>query len=148
MYPHLTKIQKINYFHSLLREDALQANIEDSNKNSSDDIITIFKRCFGDHLSMAKARNEWDALKFVTSKQKLTRIPTYTSKKAKEAFAAEAQQFVVDKPYNDLVLHLERKMKLNGLGAPGELTLVPLNKIDTTQPQAKTKPTDSGIQNT
>ena len=36
MYPHLTEIQKINYFHSLLRGDALQAfcNIEDTKKDS------------------------------------------------------------------------------------------------------------------
>ena len=69
-------------------------------------------------------------------------------KNAKEALGAEAQHFVVDKPYNDLVLHLERKIKLNGLGAPGEVTFVALNNIDTTQPQAETKPTDNGTQNT
>ena len=45
MYPHLTEIQKINYFHSLLRGDALQAfcNIEDTKKDSLDEIMTIFK---------------------------------------------------------------------------------------------------------
>ena len=50
MYPHLTEIQKINYFHSLLRGDALQAfcNIEDTKKDSHDEIMTIFKRRFGD----------------------------------------------------------------------------------------------------
>ena len=69
MYPHLTEIQKINYFHSLLRGDALQAfcNIEDS----LDEIMTIFKRRFGDYLSMAKPRCEWDALKFDPSTHKL-----------------------------------------------------------------------------
>ena len=65
MYPHLTELQKINYFHSLLRGDALQAfcNIEDSKKDSLDEIMTIFKRRFGDYLSMAKARCEWDVAK-------------------------------------------------------------------------------------
>ena len=68
---------------------------------------------------------------------------------AKEAFGSEAQQFIdkaiyakmpdhvkkilnraylEDKPYNDIVLHLEREMRLNGLGAPDEVTLVPLKK--------------------
>ena len=44
MYPHLTEIQRINYFHSLLRGDALQAfrNIEDTKKDSLDEIMTIF----------------------------------------------------------------------------------------------------------
>ena len=73
MYPHLTEPQKINYFYSLLRGDALQAfcNIEDSKKESLDDILTIFKRRFGDFLSMAKARCEWDSLKFDPATQKL-----------------------------------------------------------------------------
>ena len=72
-------------------------------------------------------------------------------KTAKEAFGSEAQRFIdkaiyakmpdhvktilnsaylEDKPYNDIVLHLEREMRLNGLGAPDETTLVPLNTVD------------------
>ena len=60
MYPHLTEIQKLNYFHSLLRGDALQAfcNIEDTKKDLLDEIMTIFKRRFEDYLSMAKTRCE------------------------------------------------------------------------------------------
>ena len=162
MYPHLTEIQKINYFHSLLRGDALQAicNIEDSKKDSLDEIITIFKRRFGDYLSMAKAR--WDALKFDPSTQKL-------QKTAKEAFGSEAQQFIdkaiyaqmpdhvkkilnrtylEDKPYNDIVLHLEREMRLNGLGAPDEVTLVPLNKIEPAQTKTEPKPAETTAQTT
>ena len=38
--------------------------------------------------------------------------------------------YLEDKPYNDIVLHLEREMRLNGLGAPDETTLVPLNSVD------------------
>ena len=50
MYPNLTEIQKVNYFHSLLRVDALQAfcKKEDTKKELLDEIMTIFKRCFGD----------------------------------------------------------------------------------------------------
>ena len=154
MYPHLTKPQKINYFHSLLRGDALQAfcNIEDSKKDSLDDIMTIFKRRFGDYLSMAKARCEWDSLKFDPTTQKLHEFLDVLQKTANEAFSSEAQQFIdktiyakmpdhvkkilnraylEDKPYNDIVLHLEREMRLNGLGAPDEVTLVPLKKNKT-----------------
>ena len=171
MYPHLTEIQKINYFHSLLRGDALQAfcNIEDSKKDSLDEIMTIFKRRFGDYLSMAKARCEWDALRFDPSTQRLHEFLDILQKTAKEAFGAEAQQFIdkaiyakmpdhvkkilnraylEDKPYNDIVLHLEREMRLNGLGAPDEVTLVPLNKIEPTPPKTETKPTETTTQNT
>ena len=72
-------------------------------------------------------------------------------KTAKEAFGSEAQKFIdkaiytkmpdhvkkilnraylKDKPYNDIILHLEREMRLNGLSAPDETTLVPLNTVD------------------
>ena len=73
MYLHLTEPQKINYFHSLLRGDALKAfcNIEDSTKDSLDEIMAIFKRRFGDYLSMTKARCEWVSLKFDPATQKL-----------------------------------------------------------------------------
>ena len=70
---------------------------------------------------------------------------------AEEAFGSEAQKFIdkaiyakvpdhirkilnraylEDEPYNDIVLHLEREMRINGLGAPDETTLVPLNTVD------------------
>ena len=171
MYPHLTEIQKINYFHSLLRGDALQAfcNIEDTKKDSLDEIMTIFKRRFGDYLSMAKARCEWDELKFDPSNQKLHEFLDVLQKTAKEAFGSEAQQFIdkakyakmpdhvkkilnraylEDKPYNDIVLHLEREMRLNGLGAPDEVNLVPLNKVEPAPPNTESKQADNTTQNT
>ena len=40
--------------------------------------------------------------------------------------------YLEDKPYNDIVLHLEREIGLNGLGTPDEVTPVPLNKIEPT----------------
>ena len=79
-------------------------------------------------------------------------------KTAKEAFGSEAQKFIdkaiyakmpdhvkkilnraylEDKPYNDIVLHLEREMRLNGLGTPDETTLVPLNTVDVVPPEPK-----------
>ena len=169
MYPHLTEIQKINY--SLLRGYALQAfcNIEDSTKDSLDEIMTIFKRQFGDYLSMAKARCEWYALKFDPSTQKLHEFLDTLQKTAKKAFGTEAQQFIdkaiyakmpdhvkkmlnraylEDKPYNDIVLHLEREMRLNGLGTPDEVTLVPLNKIEPAPTKTDTKSVETTTQNT
>ena len=114
MYPHLTEIQKINYFHSLLRGDALQAfrNIEDSKTDSLDEIMTIFKRRFGDYLSMAKARCEWDALKFDPSTQKLHEFLDVLQKIAEEAFGSEAQQFIDKAIYAKMPHHV--KKILNG----------------------------------
>ena len=171
MYPHLTEPQKSNYFHSLLRGDALQAfcNIEDSKKDSLDDIMTIFKRRFGDFLPMAKARCEWDSLKSDPATQKLHEFLDVLQKTAKQAFGSEAQQFIdkaiyakmpdhvkkilnraylEDKPYYDIVLHLEREIRFNGLGAPDEITLVPLNKIKPVQTKPETKQVENTTQNT
>ena len=126
MYPHLTEIQKINYFHSLLRGDALQAycNLDDTKKDNLEEVITAFKRRFGDFQSSAKARCEWDALHFDPTKQKLHEFLDALQKTAKEAFGSEAQRFIdkaiyakmpdhvkkilnraylEDKPYNDIV---------------------------------------------
>ena len=88
MYPHLTEIQKINYFHSLLRGHALQAhcNLDDTKKDSLEEVITAFKRRFGDFQSAAKARCEWDAVHFDPTKQKLHEFLDILQKTAKEAF--------------------------------------------------------------
>ena len=171
MYPQLTEPQKINYFHLLLRGDALQVfcNIEDSKKDSLNDIMAILKRRFGDYLSMAKARSEWDSLKFDSATQKLHEFLDVLQKTAKEVFGSEIQQFIdktiyakmpdhvkkilnraylEDKPYNDIVLHLEREMRLDGLGAPDEVTLVPLKKIEPAQTKPDTKQVENTTQNT
>ena len=44
--------------------------------------------------------------------------------------------YLEDKPYNDIVRLLEREMRLNGLSAPDETTLVPLNSVDVAPPEA------------
>ena len=164
MCQHLTELQKINYFHSLLQGDALQAfcNIDDAKKDSLEKIMTIY-------LSMAKARCEWDAFRSNPSTQQRHEFLDVLQKTAKEAFGSEAQQsidkalyakmpdhvkkiliraYLEDKPYNDIVLHLEREMRLNGLGAPDEVNLVPLKKIEPAQTKSETKPADNTTQNT
>ena len=134
-------------------------NIDDTKKDNLDEVITAFKRRFGDFQSSAKARCEWDALHFDPTKQKLHEFLDALQKPAKEAFGSEAQRFIdkaiyakmpdhvkkilnsaylEDKPYNDIVLHLERELRLNGLGAPDETTLVPLNTVDAVVTDDKT----------
>ena len=84
---------------------------------------------------------------------------------AKEAFGPEAQKFIdktiyakmpdhvkiilnraylEDKPYIDIVLHLEREMRLKGLGAPDETTLVPLNTVDSVVTEDKKEQQQKG----
>ena len=49
--------------------------------------------------------------------------------------------YLEDKPYKDIVLHLEREMRLKGLGATDETTLVPLNTVDAVVTDDKKRPT-------
>ena len=110
---------------------------------------------------MAKARCEWNELKFDPSTQNLHKRSSKNN--AREAFGSEAQQFIdkanypkmpnhvkkilnranhlEDKPYNDrIVLHLAREMRLNDPRAPDEVTLVPPNKTEPAETKTETKP--------
>ena len=49
-----------------------------------------------------------------------------------------------NKPYNDIVLHLEREIRLNVLGALDEATLVPSNAVDFALPETKKEPNKRG----
>ena len=105
----------------------------------------------------------------ISATQKLHEFPDVLQKTAKEAFGSEAQQFIdkaiyakmpdhvkkilnraylEDKPYNDIVLYLEQEMRLNDLGAPDEVFLVPLNKIEPAQTKPETKQVENTTQNT
>ena len=56
--------------------------------------------------------------------------------------------YLEDKPYNDKVLHLEREMRLNGLEALDEMTMIPLKKIEPTQTKNEPKQAENTTQNT
>ena len=55
--------------------------------------MTAFKRRFGDYLSTARARCEWDALKLTQLIRNCT-TSWMSYKSAEEDFGAEAQQFI------------------------------------------------------
>ena len=93
-WTHISRIyKKETIFHSLLQRDAPQAfcNIEYYEKDSLDETMTIFKRRFGDYLSMAKARCEWDALKIHSSTKSFYEFLDLLQKTAREAFGSEAR---------------------------------------------------------
>ena len=116
--------------------------------------MTISKLRFGDALlSMAKTRCKSDVLTFDPTTQKLREILDILQKNRECGIRAEQcidktiyakipdnvkkilnRVFRKDEPCVDIVLHLEREMRLNGLGTPDEITLVPLYKIESIQP--------------
>ena len=61
---HLTEEDKIKYFHSLMRGDALQTfkNIGSPNRENLTEILTVFRRKYVKLLSIATAKHKFQQL--------------------------------------------------------------------------------------
>ena len=139
----LTEEDKINYFHSLMRGDALQTfkNISSPNRENLTEILTVFRRKYVKPQSTATARHKFQQLVFNPANQKLIDFLDELQKMAKDAFGVDAQaiieQFIYAKmpPHlkksinqahlengtcEQIVTHLERELELNSLEYPDE----------------------------
>ena len=143
IHNQLTEEDKINYFHSLMRGDALQTfkNISSPNRENLTEILTVFRRKYVKPQSMATAKHKFQQLVFNPANQKLIHFLDELQKLAKDAFGVDAQaiieQFVYAKmpPHlkksinqahlengtcEQIVTHLERELELNSLEDPDE----------------------------
>ena len=164
IHNQLTEEDKINYFHSLMRGDALQTfkNITSPNRENLGEILTLFRRKYVKLQSMATAKHKFQRLVFNPANQKLIDFLDELQKLAKDAFGVAAQaiieQFLYAKrpphlkksinqvhlekgTYEQIVSHLERELELNGLEAPDEMQLNTVMQQDTQQNPEKPKPT-------
>ena len=164
IHNQLTEEDKINYFHSLMRGDALQTfkNITSPNRENLAEILTVFRRKYVKPQSMATAKHQFQRLVFNPTNQKLIDFLDELRKLAKDAFGVAAQaiieQFIYAKmpPHlkksinqahlengtnEQIVSHLERELELNGLEAPDEMQLNSVMQQDTRQNSEKPKPT-------
>ena len=155
IHNQLTEEDKINYFHSLKRGDALQTfkNITSPNRENLGEILTVFRRKYVKPQSMATAKHKFQRLLFNPANQKLIDFLDELQKLGKNTFrvAAQAiiQQFIYAKmpshlkksinqahfengTYEQIVSHLERELELNGLEAPDEM---PINTVTQQAPQ-------------
>ena len=155
IHNQLTQEDKINYFHSLMRGDALQTfkNITTPNRENLGEILTVFLRKYVKPQSMPTAKHKFKRLVFNPANQKLIEFLDELQKSAKDAFGVAAQavieQFIYAKmpphlkksinqahrengTYEQIVLHLERELELNGLKAPDEM---PINAVTQQAPQ-------------
>ena len=144
IHNQLTEEDKINYFHFLMRGDALQTvkNITNTNRENLGDFLTVFCRKYVKPQSMAIAKHKFQRLVFNPANQKLIDFPDEIRKLAKDAFGVAAQeiieQFIYAKmpphlkksinqahlengTYERIVSHFEKELELNGLEAPDEL---------------------------
>ena len=164
IHNQLTEEDKINYFHSLMRGDALQTfkNITSPNRENLLEILTVFRRKYVKPQSIATAKQKFQRLVFNPANQKLIDFLDELQKLAKDAFGVAAQaiieQFMYAKmpphlkksinqahlengTYEQIVSRLERELELNGLEAPDEIKLNTVIQQDTQQNSGKPKPT-------
>ena len=73
IHNQLTEGDKVNYFHSLMRGDALQTfkYISSRNRENLKEILTVFRRKYVKHQSMATAKHKFQQLVFNPANQKL-----------------------------------------------------------------------------
>ena len=156
IHNQLTEEDKINYFHSLRRGDALQTckNISSPNRKNLTKILTVFRRKFVKPQSMATAKHKFQQLVFNPTNQKLIDFLDELQKLAKDAFGVAVQaiidQFIYAKmpphlkktinqahlengTYQQIVTQLEREFELNSLEYPDETqmnTVTPKQQIE------------------
>ena len=133
-----TEEDKIYYFHSLMRGDALQTfkNITSPNRENLVEILSVFRRKYLKPQSMATAKHKFQQIVFNPVNQNLIDFLDELQKLAKDAFGVAAQaiidQFIYAKmpphlkksinhahlengTYEQIVTHLERELELNSL---------------------------------
>ena len=146
IHNQLTEEDRINYFYSLMRGDALQTfkNINGPTRENLGEILAVFRRKYVKHQSMATAKHKFQKLVFNPANQKLVDFLDEFQKLVKDAFGIAAhaiiEQFIYAKmpphlkksinqahlengTYEQIVTHLERELELNGLEAPDELQI-------------------------
>ena len=164
IHNQLTEEDKINYFHSLMRGDALQTfkNITSPNRENLADILTVFRRKYVKPQSVATAKHKFQRLVFNPANQKLIDFLDELHKLAENAFGVAAQaiieQFIYAKmpphlkksinqshlengTYEQIVSHLERELELNDLEAPDEMQLNTVMQQDAQRNSEKPTPT-------
>ena len=96
IHNQLTEEDKSNYFHSLIRGDALQAfkNITTPNKESLVEILTVFRRKYVKPQSMSTAKHRFPQLVFNPANQRLIDFLDELQKLAKDAFGVAAQAII------------------------------------------------------
>ena len=110
IHNHLTEEDKINYFHSLMRGDALQTfkNITSPNRENLAEILTVFRRKYVKPQSMATAKHKFQPLVFNPANQKLIDFLDELQKLAKDAFGVAAQAIIEQFIYAKMPPHLKK----------------------------------------
>ena len=112
IHNQLTEDDRINYFHSLMRGDALQT-FENSNgptRESLGEILAVFRRDYVKPQSMATAKHKFQKLVFNAANQKLADFPDELQKLAKDAFGFAAHAIIEQIIYAKMPPHLKKSI--------------------------------------
>ena len=106
----LTHEDKINYFHSVMRGDALQTfkNITTLNRENLGEILTVFRRKYMKPQSMATAKHRFQRLVSNPANQKLIDFLDELQKLAKDAFGVAAQGIIEHFIYAKMPPHVKK----------------------------------------
>ena len=155
---------RIKYFHSLMRGDALQTfkNINGPTRENLGEILAVFRRKYVKPQSMATAKHKFQKLVFNPANEKLLDFLDELQKRAKDAFGISShaiiEQLIYAKmpphlkkllnqdnlengTYEQTVTHLEGELELNGLEAPDELPINNVNQQPTNTNTNRPNPT-------
>ena len=110
IHNQLTEADKISYFHSLMRGNALQTfkNITSPNRENLREILTVFRRKYVKPQSMATAKHKFQRLVFNPSNQKLIDFLDELQKLAKDAFGVAGQAIIEKFIYVKIPPHLKK----------------------------------------
>ena len=113
VYPNITEEEKIHYFHSLLRGEALQTfrNMTDATREHLNDILSGFRRRYVRQQSVATARCKWENLSLNPSQQTFNDFLEQYQKLAQEAYGEDASRFIETSFYAKMPPHLKRVLK-------------------------------------
>ena len=159
----LTEEDRINYFHSLMRGNALQTfkNNNGPTRENLGEILAVFRRKYVKPQSMATTKHKLQKLVFNPANQKLVDFHDELQKLAKGAFGIAAhaiiEQFIYAKmpphlkksmnhahlengTYEQYVTHLEKELELNGLEGLGELQINTVSHSTVNANADRTKP--------
>ena len=164
IHNQLTEDDRINYFHSRMRGEALQTfkNINGPTLEKLEEILAVFRRKYVKPQSMATAKHKFQNLVFNPANQTLVDFLDELQKLAKDAFGIAAhaiiEQFIYAKKpphlkksknqahlengtYEQIVTHLERELELNGLESHDELQIKTMSQQFTNVNADRSKPT-------
>ena len=164
IHNQLTEDDRINYFHSPMKGDALQTfkNINRPTRENLGEVLAVFERKYLKPQSMATAKHKFQKLVFNPANQELVDFLDELQKLAKDAFGIAAhaiiEQFIYAKippdlkksinqahpengTYEQIVTHLEKESELNGLEAPEELQINTVSQQFTNANADISKPT-------